>query len=68
MGKHYQESEIEFRREDGASSPAVPQYPVARGLIVHQYGGDIEECIKKARQEFKLGQEWKVVRSDGASV
>ena len=66
MNKHYQESEIEFRREEGASSPAVPQYPVARGLVVHQYGGDLEECVEKARKEFGLGEAWKLVRSEGA--
>ena len=66
MSKHYQESEIEFRREEKSGS--MPNYPVARGLIIHQYGGDLEECIEKARKEFSLGREWKVVKSQEADV
>ena len=64
MSKHYQESEIEFRREE--SSNSLPKYPVSRGLIVHQYGGDLEECIAEARKTFSLGKEWKVIRSQEA--
>lgn len=66
MSKHYQESEIEFRREEPEGR--MPRYPVARGIIVHQYGGDLEECIEKAREEFHLGKEWKVVKFDEADV
>ena len=57
--KHYQETEIEFRRDE-----VDGEYPHLRGIIVHQYGGDIEECITKARIELRLGSNWKVVRSD----
>ena len=66
MSKHYQESEIEFRRDEPESQ--IPKYPVARGLIIHQYGGDVEECIKKARKEFILGTEWKVISFKDAEV
>lgn len=62
MSKHCQESEIEFRRED-----VTGEYPHARGLIVHQYGGNLEECIFNARKEFCLGDEWEVVKSNMAN-
>lgn len=64
MSKHYQESEIEFRRTDTDDR----DYPVARGIIVYQYGGTIEECIDKARHEFKLGDDWEVVRTERADL
>ncbi len=64
MGKHYQESEIEFRKTSSDDS----DYPEARGIIVYQYGGSIEECIDKARHEFKLGDEWEVVHTEKAQV
>ena len=60
--KHYQESEIEFRRgviDEGNS------YPTIRGIIVHQYGGTLEECIKQAREELGLGDEWRVITAKG---
>lgn len=63
MSRHYQESEIEFRRDSDEN-----EYPTARGIIVHQYGGEMEECVKKARKEFNLGVEWKVIRFEEASV
>lgn len=64
MSRHYQESEIEFRREDCSG-----EYPHARGLVIHQYGGCMEECVSKARKEFKLDpSEWKVVRFEDAEV
>ena len=67
--KHFQESEIEFRRDEAqAEASDQATYPVARGLIVHQYGGHLEECIAKARKEFKLGPEWVVVSSSTAHV
>ena len=59
--KHHQESQIEFRRED-----VKGEYPHSRGLIVHQYGSDLEECIEKARKEFNLDKSWKVVASEDA--
>lgn len=64
--KHYQESEVEFRRESDGDS--YPSYPVARGIVIYQYGGDLEECVEKARKEFKLGSEWKLIRCNEASV
>ncbi len=62
MSKHWQESRIEFRRMEDVKS----SYPIARGVVVHQYGGSIEECIEKARKEFNLGPEWKVIKAEGA--
>lgn len=59
--KHYQESAIEFRKD-----PENTDYPEARGIIVYQYGGTLEECIDKARHEFKLGEEWEVVSAETA--
>ena len=63
MSKYYQESEIEFRRNEPNSD-----YPVARGIVVYQYGGTIEECVAKARKEFKLGEEWKVIRAEASKL
>jgi hypothetical protein len=63
MSKHYQESEIEFRRSDNDSD-----YPVARGLVVYQYGGTIEECIANARKEFNLDEEWEVVKIESVKL
>ena len=62
MSKHYQESEIEFRRENEGMD-----YPCSRGIIVHQYGGDAEDCIKEARKTFNLGVEWKVIHFEEAA-
>lgn len=56
--KHVQESMLEFRRDE----PDDAEYPVARGLIIYQYGGEMEECVKKARKEFGLGLEWIVIK------
>lgn len=64
--RHYKESEIEFRREESQADDQT--YPVALGLVVHQYGGNLEECIARARKEFKLGPEWEVVASEKAHV
>jgi len=58
MSRHRQESELEFRRNKDND------YPVARGLIVHQYGGELEDCVKKAREEFNLDDEWELVRAE----
>jgi len=63
MSRHYQESEIEFRRAENSLD-----YPVARGIVVYQYGGTIEECISKAREEFKLDDEWEVVSTKKADL
>lgn len=59
MSKHYQESEIEFRREVDGS-----EYPENRGIVVYQYGGTLEECIAKARKDLKLDESWEVVRAE----
>lgn len=64
MGKHYQESEIEFRRTPTDTS----DYPETRGIIVLQYGGTLEECIEKARKEFKLGDEWEAVTAETSEL
>lgn len=65
MSKHYQESEIEFRKVHEDTS----DYPEARGVIVHQYGGSIEDCIKEARKQFNLPEDrWEVVSAEVASV
>lgn len=67
MPRHPQESEIEFRRESqGEHGPN--EYPQARGVVVHQYGGTIEECITKARGEFRLYEGWEVVRAEKSSA
>jgi len=55
--KHFQESTLEFRLEVGHKTFG---YPVIRGVIVHSYGGTMEECLKNAREQLKLGPEWKV--------
>lgn len=60
MSRHYQESEIEFRKSPSDDS----DYPETRGIVVYQYGGTVEECIDKARHEFKLGDEWEVVSAE----
>lgn len=57
MSKHFQESSIEFRRDD----PGGMGFPKARGVVVYQYGGTVEECIAKAREEFNLDFHWKVI-------
>lgn len=57
--KHYQETSIEFRR----SEPDGFKYPVSRGIVVHQYGGSIEDKIAEARKTFGLGKEWEVVEA-----
>jgi hypothetical protein len=64
MSKHYQESEIEFRKTSDDNS----DYPETRGLVVYQYGGTIEECIAKARKEFNLDDEWEVVSTEKARL
>lgn len=66
MAKHYQESEIEFRRKPTSETEAG-DYPESRGIIVHQYGGTIEECVRKARVEFNLHDGWEVVRAEKSS-
>lgn len=63
MSGHYQESRLEFERKE----PEDSDYPVARGLVVFQYGGTLEECIEKARAEFSLGEEWKVVEYEASN-
>lgn len=60
MSKHYQESSIEFRKSPGEES----DYPEARGIVIYQYGGSIEECIAAARKEFNLSDEWEVIKTD----
>lgn len=64
MSKHYQESEIEFRRITNDNT----DYPVIRGIVVYQYGGTIEECIKVARHELKLGDDWEVITAETSEV
>lgn len=61
--KHPQESELEFRSDKEESS-----YPVVRGIIIHQYGGDLEECVKQARKRFHLDYNWKLIRSECAEI
>lgn len=61
MPKHWQESEIVFRRH---REPEPSSYPVSRGIVVHQYGGTLEECVAAARKELHLGEEWEVVRAE----
>jgi len=64
MSKHYQESEIEFRLINESIDYST-KYPITRGIIIHQYGGNLEECIKKARGQFKLNEsDWEVIRSE----
>lgn len=64
MSRHYQESEIEFRRSPANDS----EYPEARGIVVYQYGGTIEECIAKARKEFNLSEDdWEVESTEKAN-
>jgi hypothetical protein len=63
MTKHYQESELEFRRDIFDKSI---EYPVIRGVIVHQYGGTLEECFRQAREEIGLGGEWKLISAESA--
>ena len=64
MSSHYQESKIEFRKESSEDS----DYPDSRGIVVYQYGGTIEECVDKARHEFKLGDEWEVVSAEVGTI
>lgn len=64
MSKNYQESEIEFRKSPSDNS----DYPETRGIVVYQYGGTIEECVDKARIEFKLGDDWEVTTATKASL
>lgn len=61
--KHPQESELEFRF-DGEENA----YPVARGIIIHQYGGTLEECVKQARKRFRLDYHWKLIRSEDSGI
>lgn len=63
MSRQYQESEIEFRRSSDDN-----EYPVARGIVIHHYGGTLEECIDKARHEFKLGDEWEVITAETSKL
>lgn len=63
MTKHYQESELEFRRDIFDKSI---EYPVIRGVIVHQYGGTLEECITRAREQLDLDENWKLIRAESA--
>ena len=59
--KHYQESEIEFRLKIGVDDS---DFPTVRGIIIHQYGGTLEECIEKARKQFGLDNDkWELIRS-----
>ncbi len=61
--KDTQETMLEFRRDEEETD-----YPVARGVIIFQYGGSLEECVKKARAEFNLGSEWKVIKFEDAEI
>ena len=61
MLKDAQESMIEFRWEEDNF-----EYPTVRGLIVFLYGGTLEQCIEKARKEFNLGEEWRIVKFEDA--
>lgn len=64
MSKHYQESEIEFKRDPSDDRPD----PEARGIVVYQYGGSLEECIAAARKEFDLDDEWEVVNAEAGKL
>lgn len=64
MSKHYQESEIEFKKKPSSNN----ECPDTRGVVVYQYGGTIEECIDKARKEFKLGDEWEVINAETSKL
>jgi hypothetical protein len=58
--KHWQDHEIQFRKKLPVN-PGRTEFPEARGLVVYLYAGTIEDCIKRARDQFNLGLEWEVV-------
>jgi len=60
MSRHYQDSEIEFRKTVSENT----KYPESRGIVVYQYGGTIEEKIAEARKTFSLGEEWEVIKCE----
>lgn len=64
--KHYQDHELEFKRKDGLDEKS--DYPDIRGIILYVYGGDLEECVEKARKQYNLGDNWKLIRCERASV
>lgn len=57
--KQYQESELEFRREE----PDDCDYPIIRWIVIYSYGGTLEECVANARKQFNLDNEWELVSS-----
>lgn len=64
--KHWQDHEINFRREIGLNEQ--PPHPDPRGLSVYCYGGSLEDCIKTARERFKLDDSWKVASAKRAGL
>lgn len=58
MSERYQESKLEFRRD--LDIKGDQKYPHARHLVVYQYGGTMEECVKTARERFNLSDDWVV--------
>lgn len=54
MAKHYQEWTLEFRN-------SKPENDDFRGIVLHIYGGTVEERIAEARAWMHLGPEWRVV-------
>ena len=64
--KHYQDHEVNFRREVGLNEK--PPHPDCRGLSVYAYGGTLEECVASARERFKLDDSWKLVSAKRAGL
>jgi hypothetical protein len=60
--KRYDEVEVVFSFK---AEHLTPEFPYIRTIIVHTYGGDIEQAMKVARKQLRLGPEWIVT---GAKV
>ena len=60
MSRHYQENELEFNYDSSDDM----KFPEMRGIVIRFYGGTIEEAITKARKQFNLSDQWKVISVD----
>lgn len=65
--RYWQNAEVVFQKKNLYGSVKA-EYPEVRKLTFETYGGNLEEAVKRCREQFKLGEEWELISSSAPTV